>query len=263
MKSRRMILGLLGLFLAVTAQQPGRQDESEAVPVRYAEGTVHGFLELETATGELLAHGDLLQVAKDRAIESRMVFHFSDESVFEELVTFTQHGVFTMQNYRLIQKGPAFTEDLDATLAQSGAYVVKTKSHKDGSEKVDSGKVDMAPDVYDGMVITITKNLVARDSQTVHIVAFTPKPRLIALQIVRAGSDRVKLGRHSETAGHFQLKPKLGTFTKFFAKLLGKLPPDSDVWIVTDEVPAFVRFEGPLYFGPVWRLNLTSPTWPS
>src|SRR5262249_26928176 len=155
-------------------------------PVRYAEGTVHGFLKLETATGELLAHGDLLQVAKERSIESRMVFHFADSSVFEELVTFTQHGVFTMQSYHLIQKGPAFGTDLDATLSQSGAYVVKTKSHKDGSEKQDSGTVDITPDVYNGMVITIAKNIIDRDSQTVHIVAFTPKPRLIGLEIARS-----------------------------------------------------------------------------
>ena len=253
---------MLFVFLAATAQQADAQDESAAVPVRYAEGMVHGFLELETATGELLAHGDLLQVPKEREIESRMVFHFLDASVFEESVTFTQHGVFRMETYHLVQRGPAFKDDLEVTLSRSGAYFVKTKSHEDGEEKQDSGKVEMPEDVYNGMVITVAKNLIAHDSQTVHIVAFTPKPRLIGLEIARVGSQHVKIGKHEETAAHFRLKPKLGTFTKIFAKLLGKLPPDSDVWIVTDGLPAFVRFEGPLYAGPVWRLNLTAPIWP-
>jgi len=58
------------------------------------------------------------------------------------------------------------------------------------------------------------------------------------------------------------LQPKLGIWLRVFAMLVGKAPPDSDVWIVTDDVPAFVRFEGPPYSGPVWRLNLTSPSWP-
>ena len=31
---------------------------------------------------------------------------------------------------------------------------------------------------------------------------------------------------------------------------------------VTDEVPAFVRFEGPLYMGPAWRIDLAAPKWP-
>ena len=57
--------------------------------------------------------------------------HFKS-SVFTETVTFTQGGVFSMRDYHLVQSGPAFAEDLDATLSRSGAYVVKTKSHDDG-----------------------------------------------------------------------------------------------------------------------------------
>jgi len=41
------------------------------------------------------------------------------------------------------------------------------------------------------------------------------------------------------------------------------MPPDYRAWIITDEVPAFARFEGPLYTtGPVWRIELASPRWP-
>ncbi len=258
---RWMPLALSVAFSTAVAQQPEHRVEPAAIPVRYAEGTVHGFLELRTATGALLANGDLLQVPRDRRIESRMVFHFSDASVFNEAVTFTQHGVFTMQKYHLVQSGPAFADDLEVTLARSGEYVVKTKSHEDGREKQYTGKLDLPPDVYNGMVITIAKNLAAHDTQTVHVVAFTPKPRLIGLEIAPSALQRVMLGKHAETAVHFKLKPKLGALLKVFATLLGKAPPDSDVWIVTDDVPAFVRFEGPLYSGPVWRLNLASPSW--
>jgi hypothetical protein len=253
-------VSLLGAFPTVTAQQGDRRVEPAAIPVRYSEGTVHGFLELRTATGTLLAHGDLLQVAREKDIESRLVFHFSDASVFEETVTFTQHGVFTMEKYHLVQSGPAFADDLEATLSRSGQYVVKTKSHKDGKEKEYTGTLDLPPDVYNGMAITIAKNLVAHDTQTVHIVAFTPQPRLIGLEFAPSASPRVMLGQHAEAAVHFTLKPKLGVFLKLFATLLGKAPPDSDTWIVTDDVPAFVRFEGPMYSGPVWRLTLSSPS---
>ena len=259
---RWMTLALLAVFSTAMAQQRERRGESAAVPVRYAEGTVHGFLELRTATGALLAPGDLLQVAREGEIESRLVFHFSDASVFEEAVTFTQHDVFTMQNYRLVQSGPAFANDLDVTLSRSGQYVVKTKSHEDGREKQYTGKLDLPPDVYNGMVITIAKNLVPRETQTIHIVAFTPKPVLIGLEVAPSNSQRMLLGQHTETAVHFKLKPKLGASLRVVATLLGKAPPDSDVWIVIDDVPAFVRFEGPLYSGPVWRLDLTSPSWP-
>lgn len=257
-----MTLTLLAVFSTATAQQRARRVESPAVPVRYVEGTVHGFLELRTAAGVLLANGDLLQIAREQEVESRMVFHFPDASVYEEAVTFTQQGVFTMQKYLLVQNGPAFADDLEVSLARSGQYVVKTKSHKDGREKQYAGTLDLPPDVYNGMAITIAKNLAAGETRTVHLMAFTPEPRLIGLEIAPSGSQRVPLGQHAETAVHFKLKPKLGAWLRFFATLAGKAPPDRDTWIVTDDVPAFVRFEGPLYSGPVWRLDLASPNWP-
>ena len=222
---------------------------------------MHGFLALRTAEGALLAHGDLLQTAKNGGIESRMNFHFSN-SVFDETVSFTQRGVFTMQQYHLVQSGPAFANDIDVTLARSGAYVVTTKSHKDGKESRFSGTLELPPDVYNGMVITVAKNLRAKTSESVHIVAFTPEPRIIGLELAPVGSDKVMLGKHSEAVSHILLKPKLGTLLKFFAKLKGQNPPNSDVWIVSDDVPAFVRYQGPLYSGPVWQINLTAPSWP-
>src|SRR5580765_6554943 len=142
-----------------------------AVPVRFAEGTLHGFLELRNAADSLIAHGDLLQVPRDTAIESRLVFQFADSSRFEETVLFTQHRVFTLLSYKLVQTGHAFAQDLDVELSRDGPYVVKTKSHKDGKEDRMTGKLDLPADVYNGMIITVAKNL-AREARTVHIVAF-------------------------------------------------------------------------------------------
>jgi hypothetical protein len=81
--------------------------------------------------------------------------------------------------------------------------------------------------------------------------------------LVPAGEHKVLVGELAKPAVHYVLKPRLGAWLKFFARLLGRTPPDYHAWIVTDTVPAFVRFEGPLYTtGPVWRIELTSPRWP-
>jgi hypothetical protein len=120
----------------------------------------------------------------------------------------------------------------------------------------------MPGDVYNGMVSTIAKNISTRENTTVHFVAFMPEPRIIALELAPSGTQRVHLGQHEETAMNFTVKPQLGFLLRLGAKLTGKMPPDSHVWIITDEVPAFVRSEGPLFSGPVWRIALTSPEWP-
>ena len=236
--------------------------ESDPVPVRYAEGTLHGFLSLSTADGAPLASGDLLQVVRDRRIESRMIFHFADLSYFEEAVTFTQDGVFAMQSYHLVQSGPAFDADLDAILHANGHYRVRSTSHEDGKRQEWEDTLELPPDVSNGLPVILLKNLGPGETRSVHMVAFTPEPRLIGLELSPLGEGRVLNGQREETVVEYALKPQLGVLTGFFAKLLGKMPADSHAWIVVDDVPAFVRSEGPLYMGPVWRIDLARPEWP-
>jgi hypothetical protein len=62
---------------------------------------------------------------------------------------------------------------------------------------------------------------------------------------------------------HYVLKVEIGGVSGLLAPLLGKQPPDSHVRILGGEAPAFVKSEQSLYFGgPVWRIELVSPTWP-
>ena len=141
---------------------------------------------------------------------------------------------------------------------------MKTKSHKDGQEKTLNGKLDLPPDVYNGMLITVAKNISKGTSKTVHFVGFTPTPRIIELELQPAGKDKIVIGELAKNATRYVLKPKLGTWLMLFAKLLGRVPPESRAWIISDEPPpAFVRFEGPLYtMGPIWRIETTTPRWP-
>jgi hypothetical protein len=136
---------------------------------------------------------------------------------------------------------------------------VKVKARGESEEKRYTGRLEMPADVYNGMVITIAKNLSLKETQRVHVVAFTPKPMLIEVEYAPASGQRVMFGTRAQAGVLFTLKPKLGTITGFLANLTGKDPPDSHAWFVTEHVPAFVRFQGPLVTGPVWRIDLIGP----
>jgi hypothetical protein len=234
------------------------------VRVRFVEGSLHGFLSLRSVEGALIAEGDLIQVARGEEFEKRMVFRFKDGSLLEESVVFTQRIVYTMQSYRLLQHGAAFTEDIEISMERAtGKYHVKTKAHKDGRETVLNGKLELPPDVYNGLLLSVVKNLPKGAGETVHYVAFTPEPRLIELELTPAGEQRVLVGNLAKTAAHYVMKPELGFWLKLFATVLGRVPPDPHVWVLMDDVPVFVRYVGPLYpTGPVWQIQSMSPRWP-
>jgi hypothetical protein len=113
------------------------------------------------------------------------------------------------------------------------------------------------------MVLTVAKNLAKGASGTIHVVAFTPAARLVPVELVPAGEQKVLVGELTKSATRYVFKPKPGPWLSLVASVLGRMPPDSHAWILTDEVPAFVRFEGPLHpAGALWRIELTSPRWP-
>jgi hypothetical protein len=144
----------------------------------------------------------------------------------------------------------------------SGRCTVKTWDEKGKPDKTLDERLELPNDTYNGMIFTVTKNFHGDASERVHYVVFTPEPKLIEVEIVPAGKHKVKVGKFEQEAIHYLLKPKLGKLLTFFAKLTGKMPPDQHVWVYDDEVPAFVRYQGPLvHEGPVWSIELTSPEW--
>jgi hypothetical protein len=254
---------VLVAIAALAAVSPGRSN-GEPIAVRHAEGLVHGFLVLRTLDGTALADGDLLQTSRGTRVTSRLIFHFKDGSLHEETAVFSERQQFRLLTDRLVQKGPSFPQPIDLTVdARNGQVTVRyTDDH--GQPKTDSAHMNLPVDVANGMILTLLKN--ARPGappRSVGFVAATPKPRLVKLGISTAGEEAFTTGGAARKAMHYILKVDLGGVAGVLAPVLGKQPPDSHVWILGGEAPAFVKSEQPLYNGgPVWRIELTSPVWP-
>jgi hypothetical protein len=95
------------------------------------------------------------------------------------------------------------------------------------------------------------------------MVVATPKPRLVKVAISPRGEEPFSLAGSHRKAMRFNLKIELGGVAGVVAPLIGKSPPEIQIWIIGGIAPAFVREEGPLYQdGPVWTIQLISPAWP-
>jgi len=245
--------GALGLWSAALL--------ADSVAVRQSEGLVHGFLALRTMDGTTLADGDLVQTLRGDQVTNRLVFHFKDGSLHDETVIFTQQRSFQLVSDHLIQKGPSFPQPLEVTVVRaSGQVTVRYTDH--GVQKVSDERLDLPADLANGLIPTLMKNL-GPSIAKVSLVAATPKPLLVKLALVSVGEEPFSIGGSTRMATHYAVKAEIGGVTGLLAPLLGKQPPDSHVWILGGEAPAFVKFEGPLYLGgPLWRIELTNPVWP-
>jgi hypothetical protein len=238
--------------------------ESAPVSVRFPEGLTHGFLLVRSAAGDIVGHGELTQTVKEGGVaESRLVFRFKDGSLHDEKVAFSQQHVFTLIRYQLTQRGPSFPEQMDVVVDRgTSTYEVRAKASENGAEKVLTGKIDLPKDAYNGMIVTTLLNLPKGANETVNVLAFVPEPTAIALELAFVGEQVIRVGDQSRKAWQYAFKPDIGPVKKLLGTMLGKLPADFhyDCYVLADEVPSFVRFEGPLQFmGPILSIELISP----
>ena len=237
---------------------------AEPIPVRHVEGTVHGFLVLRTQQGHRLAVGDLIQTVRGDRVSSSLIFRFRDGSVDNESSVFSQRGNFQLISDHHIQKGPSFPHPMDVSIDVRRGEVTVRSMGKDGKEEVKTEHMDLPSDLSNGMILSLVKNIRPDTPETkVSMVVATPKPRLVKLAIAPQGEEPFSLAGSRRKAMHFGIKIELGGIAGVVAPLIGKAPPDIQIWIIGGKAPAFVKEEGALYQGgPIWSIQLTSPVWP-
>lgn len=227
------------------------------VRVRFHEGITRGFLAIRTPQGERIGHGELTQKPRGDEIDSRLLLQFKDGSVHDEATTYSQRGVFRLEAYRLTQRGPSFPGAEISFDRKSGRYQAKTRERAGASEETASGEFDMPADLANGMALLMLKNLTPGDRTTAQLAAFTPKPRLLRMDLHQEGEDRVVFAGDAKQAARYLVNLEIGGVTGLVASVIGKSPPDLRYWLALGEIPAFVRFEGAMFLnGPVWRVEM-------
>ena len=234
------------------------------VSVRFSEGVTHGFLLVRSLAGDIVGHGEITQmVSEGDLVESQLVFRFIDGSLHDEKVAFSQQRVFTLISYRLVQRGPSFPEQLDVSIDRGSAqYTVRSQRGIQRKEDVQNGQFDLPKDVYNGMLIMVSKNLPKGADETVSVLAFTPAPQVVPVQIHAIEEQSMQIGDRSSKATQFVFTPQLGMMKEWLGKVTGKLPAEFhyDCWNMVDGIPSFVQYEGPLQLlGPILRIELVSP----
>lgn len=236
---------------------------AEPVPVRHVEGTLHGFLALRSEKGQLLAIGDSTQTVRGDQVTSQVVYRFKDGSIDDDTSVYSQSGTFRLISDHHIQKGPSFSHPMDMLIDAGRGLVTTRSAGKDGKDEVKTEPMELPADVANGMVLTIAKNIPPDTPETtVSMVVAAPKPRLVKLVISPRGEEPFSILGSTRKALRFEIRIELGGVAGVIAPLLGKQPPNIQIWILEGPAPGFVKEQGPFYAGgSIWTIELASPVW--
>jgi len=257
LRSFPLVLALLSVCQLLSSAAP--------TPVRHINGTMHGFLQLRSDDGKVVAAGDLVQVVSGSQVTARLLFHFTDGSTDDETTVFSQRRTFQLISYHHIQKGPSFPHPIEMTIdARTGTVTIHSTGN-DGKEAVKTSHVQLPLDLGNGLISYILENgPPAATPIKVPLLVATPSPRLVTLSISPVGDESYSLAGSARKATHYEIKIELGGVAGIVAPMIGKNPPNIQVWILGGQAPAFIREQGPLYLdGPVITMELVSPMWPS
>ena len=237
---------------------------AQSIPVRHVEGTNHGFRELRSEDGHILASGDLVQVAHGDQVTACLLFKFKDGSTDDETTVFSQRGSLHLITDRHIQKGPFFPHPMDVLIDARSRTITIQSTGKDGKEETHTDHLELPPDLANGLVSLIVKNMRSDAPETkVSLLVATPKQRLIKLAISSDGDEPFSVAGSMRKAEHYEIKIELGAVAGVVAPIIGKQPPDIEIWTIGGQAPTFLKENGPIYSGgPMLTIQQVSPTWP-
>jgi hypothetical protein len=237
---------------------------AESIPVRHTQGTIHGFLDLRSEDGHVVASADTVQVVRGDQVTSRTTFTFKDGSVDDDTTVYSQRRTLRLISDHHVQKGPAFPHPMDVTIdARSGQVTVRS-TDKDGKEEVKTEHLTLPPDLANGIVPLVLENLRPDAAETtVSMLVATPKTRIVKLIVSPHGEEPFAVAGSPRKAMHYEIKIDIGGIAGMVAPLVGKAPPNIQLWIVGGQAPTFIREQGPIYpEGPMMTIELVSPAWP-
>ncbi len=224
--------------------------KAEPIAVKQKQGTSRGFLVIRSEAGDVLATGELTQVAKTSSIVSRLTYHFLDGSIDDETSTFIQRGTFRLLRDHHLQKGPFFAKPADVDVDTTTGMVTSRSVDKDGKEKVETQHMDLPLDLSNGLIAVSLLN-VSPDVAPfkISMLAASGKGRVIKLDIEPIGEQPFKAVCVPRNGTVFQVHIESGGVSGVVAQLVGKQPEDEMIWILEGAAPAFIRQVGQLYVG--------------
>jgi hypothetical protein len=209
------------------------------------EAALHGFPALFDLRGNKLADAEFNQWLEGARLHVTIIYKFSDDRRIEERAIFRQKPALLQDEWSWseFRKDEVFRHfAVDLASGKASAEKREGKDVKRWSENlsVQSGQT------FAGFGFTLAikncrERLVKGEKIELHAVAFTPKPRVVSVELSFAGRDQMRMGGRTIMGDRFTIHPKIPWIAKTFVDV-----KDTHIWLTPPRPSGFLRWEGPL-----------------
>jgi hypothetical protein len=219
------------------------------------EGDAQAFTSLTDAQGKPLGDSRYSQHIEGGALHIETRTDLPPDRIIVE------HAVLRLQP-QLEQESWDWTERVGGQLVRE--YKVDFRTGKAEATRIDQKKrwkedLSIEPGKsFAGIgFIAVVKALRAQLSPGQHVelqaVAMMPRPRTATVTITRDGTSDVRMAGRTIAGDRYTIHPEIPWIARPFIHA-----PDQHVWLLKDDPPAFLRFEGPLLEpnDPIVRIDL-------
>jgi hypothetical protein len=221
------------------------------------EGTARGYPALRDPTGKELAEGAFTQWIENERLHVKITYSFNDGRRIEENSVFRQRP-------QLVQEQWSWREERHGKpyrlfRVEFGSQSAAASKQDDGEFKEWSEKIDVEPGrIFAGFGFTLAikafrERLLKGERIELQAVGFTPKPRLVKVELSHAGPNHMRMADRDLRGDHFVIHPKIPWLADLFIDV-----PDTHIWLTSPAPAAFLRWEGPLAEpkDPIVRVDL-------
>jgi len=223
----------------------GSSIRRSASDLRDVEAALHGFPNMFDLQGKKLADGEFTQWLENDLLHVTIAYDLGSAHHIVEKTIFRQKP-------RLVQEEWSWKE------SQSGKplryFEVDFKSEKFRAEKWAESKTSNWSETLKiepgrtfagfGFVLALKSlrdRLVAGEKVELKAIGFTPKARVVTVELCYGGLERMNMGGRTVTGDRFVIHPRVPAIAKAFLEVR-----DTYIWLTTPRPAGFLRWEGPL-----------------
>lgn len=215
-----------------------------AVVPHAREGDAQAFTSLiDAASGNAIADGRYAQWV------TAGLLHIEARNDFPDGRSIVERAVLALEP-ELQQRSYEWTERKDGALVRqyevdfTGKRAVATRidQHKRWKDDIDvePGKT-FAGIAFVTVIKSLRSELAPGEKRELKAVAFTPKPRVATVSVIRERPEAVRMAGRTIPADRYTIHPEIPPIVRWFVSA-----PDQHVWLYAEGPAAFLRYEGPL-----------------